>query len=115
LFRGGYIFGLDLLDTLKLEDGSGFRNFTQIAPIYFVSLLQMIGGEISRKHEMQTISSSINQIGCHSMLSCQQRFFYRFDVHVQDFQAVHIPSKLALQSVEFLAQLLDRNAVFHSQ
>jgi hypothetical protein len=45
----------ELLDTLKLEDGSEFRNFTPMPPTDFECLLQMIGGEISRQHEIQTI------------------------------------------------------------
>jgi hypothetical protein len=30
LFAAGHRYGLDVLDTLKLEDGSGFRNFYQV-------------------------------------------------------------------------------------
>jgi hypothetical protein len=66
----GYTLGLDLLDILKLEDGYGFRNFTQMTPTDFECLLQVIGGKITRVHETQTINSSINRIGCHSTLSC---------------------------------------------
>ena len=32
LFAVGHAFGLDLLDTLKLEDEFGFRNFTRMTP-----------------------------------------------------------------------------------
>jgi hypothetical protein len=38
--------GLDLLDTLKLEDGSGFRNFFRMTPTDFECLLKIIGGKI---------------------------------------------------------------------
>ena len=84
-------------------------------PTDFECLLQIIGGEISREHEIQTISSPINQTGCHSTPSCQRGFFYKSDVHGQDFQAVVTPSKFGLRSVEILAQLLNSNGAFHSQ
>jgi hypothetical protein len=35
LLVGGHRHGLDLLDTLKLDDGSGFRNFTSMTPTDF--------------------------------------------------------------------------------
>jgi hypothetical protein len=37
---GGHTHGLDLLDTLKLEDGSGFRNFLRMTPTDFECLLK---------------------------------------------------------------------------
>jgi hypothetical protein len=41
LFAGGHRYGLDLLDTLKLEDGSGFRNFIRMTPTDFKRRLKV--------------------------------------------------------------------------
>jgi hypothetical protein len=49
LLVGGHRHGLDLLDTLKLEDGSGFRNFIRMTPTKFECVLKMIGGKISKE------------------------------------------------------------------
>jgi hypothetical protein len=48
LFAGGRRHGLDLLDTLTLEDGSGFVNFIRMTPTDFECLLKMISGKISK-------------------------------------------------------------------
>jgi hypothetical protein len=50
LFAGGHRHGLELLDILKLEDGSGFRNFIRMTSTNFESLLKMIGGKISKEN-----------------------------------------------------------------
>jgi hypothetical protein len=41
---------LTFLDTLKLEDGSGFWNFIRMAPTDSECLLKMIGGKISKEN-----------------------------------------------------------------
>jgi hypothetical protein len=50
-FAGEHRHELDLLDILKLEDGSGFRNFTGMTPTDFECLLKMIGGKISKENK----------------------------------------------------------------
>jgi hypothetical protein len=58
---GVHTHELDLLDTLKLEDGSGLRNFLRMTPTDFECLLKMIGGKISKENTRfrQSISPSI--------------------------------------------------------
>jgi hypothetical protein len=65
LFAGGHRHGLDLLDTLKLEDGSGFRNFIRMTVTDFEYLLKMIGGKILKE---DTRFSIIHMVKTRSLL-----------------------------------------------
>jgi hypothetical protein len=107
LFAGEYTFGLHLLDTLKLEDGSGFRNFTRITQTDFECFLQMTGGEFQESKTLrQSVASSVRLAATLRFLASGDSFTsltYTF----KDFEAVEIPSKLGLQSVELLVLLLD--------
>jgi hypothetical protein len=59
LFEEGHRNWLDLLDTLKLEDGSGFRNFIRMTPTDFDCLLKMIGGKISKQNTRFSIVHTV--------------------------------------------------------
>ena len=43
LFKERNRHGHNLLDTLRLEDGMGFRHFLRMNPVDFVYLLEMVG------------------------------------------------------------------------
>lgn len=49
LFEDGSGHSLNLLDTLKMEDGGGFRNFTRMDPNDFEHLLKLIGKQVSKE------------------------------------------------------------------
>lgn len=51
----------DLLDTLRLEDGMGFRNFVRMSPVDFEELLQMVGARISKQNSTfrESVSPSV--------------------------------------------------------
>lgn len=44
----GFYYGENIMAELKLEDGSGFRNFLRMTTCDFEELLQMIGPKIAR-------------------------------------------------------------------
>ena len=110
MFAGGHAFGFGRLDTLKLEAGSGFRNYTRMTPTDLECLLQMIGVEISKKHEIQSVPPSIGLAATLCFLANGDSF-----ISWTNTFGISKQSKLGHQSVAFLVQLNDSNAVFHSQ
>lgn len=44
-------FGTNLLEKLKLEDGSGIRDFTRLVSSDSEELLEMVGSKICKKKE----------------------------------------------------------------
>jgi hypothetical protein len=72
LFAGGHRYGLDLLDTLKLEDGSGFRNFFGITPTDFECLFKMVSGKISKENTRFSVVRMVKtrSVLMHWLLRC---------------------------------------------
>lgn len=63
LFKDRNNHGHDLLDTLRLEDGMGFRNFVRMNPVDFECLLTMVGPSISKtKTNFRDPVSTINRL-----------------------------------------------------
>lgn len=63
MFKDRNKYGHDLLDTLKLEDGMGFRNFLRMSPVDFEFLLEMVGPHISKKEtNFRTPVSATNRL-----------------------------------------------------
>jgi hypothetical protein len=72
LFAGRHRHGLDPLDTLKLEDGFGFRNFMRMAPTDFECLLNVIGGKISKENTKLSVVHTMKtrSVLTHWLLRC---------------------------------------------
>ena len=50
LFQSGNQHSTNLLDTLRLNDGSGFRNFLRMSPTDFETILMKVGSQIAKKN-----------------------------------------------------------------
>lgn len=48
IFQEGDSYGINLMNELMLEDGSGFRNFTRMSSSDFEIILQKVGPKISK-------------------------------------------------------------------
>ena len=61
LFEEGPRFAVGLLDKLKLNDATGFTNFTRLTPTDFEELLLMVGGQIMKQDTKfrETIPASV--------------------------------------------------------
>jgi hypothetical protein len=71
-FAGGHTHGLDLLGTLKLEDGSAFTNFISMTPTDFDCLLKMIGGKIPKENTRFSVVHMVKtrRVLTHWLLRC---------------------------------------------
>lgn len=79
LLRDGVNYGNGLMNDLKLEDGSGFRNFMRMSCTDFENLFFMVGPKISKT---DTKFRTINKISNNITISYHKRFLLQFDVFI---------------------------------
>ncbi|KAG8228409.1 hypothetical protein J437_LFUL003882 [Ladona fulva] len=87
LFKDRNKHGHNLLDTLRLEDEIGFRNFVRMSPVDFECLLEMVGPRISKKEtNFRVPFSATNRLAVTlRFLASGDSYRYKTHVYIQNF------------------------------
>lgn len=76
-----------LLTDLRMEDASGFRNFTRMSATDFEFLLNLIGARLTRQDTNYRKCITVTEKLAVVKIFGNWRFLPKFNVFVQDFKA----------------------------